>query len=273
MSIENLAANLRVLCSYTPSISDTCRRLGINRAQFYRYLNGKNTPSLRTLRRVCDHFGIEDDEILQDEESFRRMIALRKPSKGRLDPLGDYMIGLNEINPRSTKDLRPYLGFYYSYFCPVEFPGKANRSLVKVFERNGFVYNKTIENYASIHRRRNKILRYRGIVYHSGDRIFITERESSSGKMMWQTTLYPAQGDQFNMLTGLTMGISSGANREIACYRAVMEFLGETIPMRKALHDCGLFDIDSAEIPDDIRSKIRNTIGAEENGFVSRPWE
>lgn len=273
MAIEDLAANLRLLCSYTPSISDTCRRLNINRAQFYRYLNGTVSPSLRTIRRICDYFGIEDDEILQDAESFKRIVALRKPSSPQLDPLGEYIIGLNEINPRSTRDLIPYLGFYYSYFCPVEYPGKAIRSLVKIFERNGFVYNLTVENYASIRRRRNNLLRYRGIVHHSGDRIFITERESSAGKMMWHTTLYPAPGDQFNMLTGLTMGVSGGANRDIACYRAVMEFLGKKIPMRKVLHDCGLFDIDGAEIPEDIRSKIVNTIEPEENGFVSRPWE
>ena len=273
MAISDLPANLRLLCSYDSSISETCRRLRMSRQTFHRYLAGSTAPSLHNLRRICDHFGVEENEILQDHASFQQLVALRRPSARPTDPLGDYVRQLRDINPRSTGDLQPYLGFYHSYFRPVEFPGKAMRSLVKVFERDGFVYNKTVENYSNIRRRKRSVLRYQGIVFHSGERIFVFERESSVGMMMWQTILYPALSDQFNVLAGLTVGVSGGARRDVACYRAVWEYLGVSPPLRSALLDCGLFDIDGAEIPEDIRSRIVNDVRADEETFVSRFWE
>jgi len=88
---------------------------------------------------------------------------------------------------------------------------------------------------------------------------------------MRQTVLHPALGDQFSVLAGLSMGISSGTVTDIACYRVVWEHLGETVSLKKTLLDCGIFDIDSAEIPEDILSRIRNDIGQDDEAFVSRP--
>lgn len=45
--------NLHMLCSNYRSIAGVCRKLGINRAQFNRYLNGAGKPSSHTLRRGC----------------------------------------------------------------------------------------------------------------------------------------------------------------------------------------------------------------------------
>ena len=52
---DEFVANLRLLCSYYPSIADVCRRLPINRAQFNRYLSGRYYPSHAALQRIC-HF-------------------------------------------------------------------------------------------------------------------------------------------------------------------------------------------------------------------------
>lgn len=52
---DDFVANLRLLCSYYPSIAEVCRRLTINRAQFNRYLSGRYRPSHAALQRIC-HF-------------------------------------------------------------------------------------------------------------------------------------------------------------------------------------------------------------------------
>ena len=54
MAIEESCGELRLLCSYGRSTSDVCRRAGINRQQFNKYLNGHARPSLPTLRRLAD---------------------------------------------------------------------------------------------------------------------------------------------------------------------------------------------------------------------------
>lgn len=46
---RDLPENLRVLYSYHSSIAEVCRRLGVNRSQFNRYLSGQTQPSLRLM--------------------------------------------------------------------------------------------------------------------------------------------------------------------------------------------------------------------------------
>lgn len=42
---EHLGANLKLLCSHYRSISEVCRQLAINRAQFNKYLSGQSQPT------------------------------------------------------------------------------------------------------------------------------------------------------------------------------------------------------------------------------------
>jgi hypothetical protein len=49
---EPFAENLRLLCSHYASVAEVCRRIGINRQQFNKYLSGASTPSLHSLRRI-----------------------------------------------------------------------------------------------------------------------------------------------------------------------------------------------------------------------------
>nr|HQV08363.1 helix-turn-helix transcriptional regulator [Thauera sp.] len=61
---EDFARNLRLLCSYYRSIAEVCRRLEVNRPQFNRYLSGRYRPSTNTLRRFCDFFGVDREEMV-----------------------------------------------------------------------------------------------------------------------------------------------------------------------------------------------------------------
>lgn len=272
MEPDNLQKNLRLLTSYAGSIADICRRLDVNRQQFHRYLNGSARPSVRRMQRICDFFGVEESEILMDHAQFREIIAIRRRSGAPVDPLGSFIAGLHRINPRSTRQLEVYLGFYYTYFRPVEFPDLVLRSLISVFARAGFVYCKTIENYSAIKRRSRRILKYTGILYHTGERIIVHEREAHVGQMMWTTVLLPSRPDQTSVMSGLTLGISSGIGRDVACYRVIWEALGDEVDLRAALAGAGLYDLNSPVIPQDIRAAISNDATDREGAFVARPW-
>lgn len=268
----NFQKNLRLLVSYSGSVAQICRRLDVNRQQFHRYLSGAARPTSRRMQLICDFFGVEEAEILMDHAQFREIIAIRRRSTAPIDPLGTFVAGLHRINPRSSRQLEPYLGFYYSYFRPVEFPDMILRSLVSVFGRGGFVYCKTIENYAAIKRRSRRILKYTGILYHTGERILVHEREAHVGQMMWTTILLPSRLDQSSLMSGLTLGISSGIARDVACYRVIWESLGPQIDLRAALAGTGLYDLASPVIPQDIRAAVSNDLAPGEDAFVARPW-
>lgn len=272
MEPGNLQKNLRLLTSYADSIAGICRRLDVNRQQFHRYLNGSARPSVRRMQRICDFFGVEESEILMDHTQFREIIAIRRRTGAPVDPLGTFIAGLHRINPRSTRQLEVYLGFYYTYFRPVEFPDLVLRSLISVFSRAGFVYCKTIENYSAIKRRSRRILKYTGILYHTGERIIVHEREAHVGQMMWTTVLLPPRPDQTSVMSGLTLGVSSGIGRDVACYRVIWEALGDQVDLRAALAGAGLYDLNSPVIPQDIRAAISNDATDREGAFVARPW-
>ena len=270
MAIHDLPANLKLLCSYVPSISEAARQLNIKRQQLHRYLNGTSMPSLKNIQRICNYFGVEESEIFLRHGEFKDLIALRKPKLADLDPLGNYMVKMSKINPDSTNSLEQYLGYYHSYF---KFRGEENkimRALIKVFSRNGFVYTKNIENYSGMKRRKQTLQKYTGIMFHTGEHIYVFEREEIVGKMMWQSILNPVEHDQSAELTGLTMGITGGGNRDIACYRTVWEKINKNTRLRDALRLCGTFSPEDPSIPEDIKSAIDNDISEDECGLVAR---
>ena len=81
---DNFTANLKLAVSYYPSVSEMCRKLGINRQQFMKYLAGTSFPSRHNLRRICDFFGIDEYEALMPHDQFRNIVRLR-PNQGSDD--------------------------------------------------------------------------------------------------------------------------------------------------------------------------------------------
>lgn len=69
--------NLRVLCGGESSISDLCRRIGINRTQFNRYLGGEAFPRPDILHRICAYFEVDARILLEPIESIRADWRLR----------------------------------------------------------------------------------------------------------------------------------------------------------------------------------------------------
>ena len=71
---DEFVANLRLLCSYYPSIADVRRRLPMNRAQFNRYLSGRYYPSHAALQRICHFLGVTADDIALPHQDFRALV-------------------------------------------------------------------------------------------------------------------------------------------------------------------------------------------------------
>lgn len=67
-----LGQNLRCLTKDSPNISELCRRIGVNRTQFNRYLNGTAFPRPDVLFRICAHFQTDANILLQPIEKKKK---------------------------------------------------------------------------------------------------------------------------------------------------------------------------------------------------------
>ena len=268
---SHFSANLRLLCGYSRSISQVCRDIGISRPQFSKYLSGNAFPSFRSLQRICDHFGLEEWEILLPHSDFRTLVVLHPPhtiSKTR--PFKTAVEAEIWKKARSNDNLKPFLGYWYSYFMPKERENTILKALVCLFEIDGVVYTRNFERENRGAQKRPYVTKYNGIAYYSGNRIYISEREQYWGKQIWHTILYASTTRRERFFSGLTMGSTSDSVQDIACYRTIFQFLGSDLDVREALKRCGVYAQDSPEISAYVCQRIINTVSPSENAISVR---
>jgi hypothetical protein len=255
---DEFCQNLRLLSSYEPSIAALCRRLSFNRQQFNKYLAGSVFPSRRNMRRICDHFGVTDSEILLPHNNFSQLVSL-KPAKDKAkdnSPEGDALRRL-QANSRGVPDR--YIGLYFRYSPSFAYRGLYTRSLVSIFRHEGVVYWKNIEYL----RRRDRneplqaISKYIGILCLVGDRLHIIEEEVIVQNVLSQTILYPSFTKQVRHLMGIHTSIADLNRRTPAASRVVLEFLGQSVDLKAALRACGQFAAES--IPPFVLENLAST--------------
>ena len=258
---ENFPQNLRFLCDYYRSVADVCRRLGVNRSQFNRYLSGRSTPSRHVFKTICDFFGVEEYEILLPPGDFQRIVSL-KPSGRTVDAAPrPYVTYLDQLARRSRSDLVDYQGFYFEYSYSMTRPGLILRSLIKVSGEPGITTYQRIENMARVERSEARVkCKYRGMAFYLNDRIFLIDYDSLTGNEISQTVLYPNYQHRLTRLAGLKLGVSTGSRREPLCARVLLEALGRRVSVKKALRACGLFEADSPAIDGEVKTMITNSM-------------
>lgn len=261
--------NLRLLCGYSRSVSDVCRRAGISRPQFNKYLSGKSSPSIRSLRRICDHFGVEEWELLLPYDQFYKLIAFRPPNSA-LQNRPQKSLFESEIWKKSDSKgkMKAFLGFYHS-FVVLKGPNSVIlRSLMHLYEVDGAVFTTNIEREQTDPSTKKFFSKYDGVAYRAGNRMFISERERYQGETIWHTVLYATGVKREQYYLGLSLGSTTTSLQDIVSYRVIFQHLGTDVNLRQVLKDCGHFELDSPEIPLYVRQRIENRIEKGDNAFV-----
>ncbi|MEM7121728.1 MAG: helix-turn-helix transcriptional regulator [Pseudomonadota bacterium] len=271
MAIDHLPDNLRLLCSYGRSTSEVCRRAGINRQQFSKYLNGQAQPSLSTLRRICDFFGVDDNEILLDRTAFKELIRLRPPRLGNHQTPIEHAVE-RLIQPSSTNLglLEAHEGFYHSYVCSDASRGYIHRSLSRIHRQGDVWMCRTIERHLAGDFMVPSRLKYDGIILESQNRLVTCEREQGSGRTLWCHMLYTSDHPEPTFLSGLILGIWPDGTRDIHCARTVWQYLGRQPDVRTALRQCGPLDPRSEDLPEFVRHCTDNTRAEGDFAFFAR---
>jgi transcriptional regulator with XRE-family HTH domain len=269
---DDLGSNLRLACSFHPSIAGVCRSLGINRAQFNKYLSGATRPSAHMLQRLCDFFGVEPHEIVLPQHRFAQILSVR-PERAAPRPGAAYAAHLDRLQHQSRGGLDKYLGYYFEYYHSMAFPGWVLRSLFFLHAQDGAVYYRRIERLSPVGQRASGYrCRYLGIGLHLNERIFLLDYESLTRNEMTETILYPTYKSRVNYLSGLKIGVSAADRREPACARVVLEALGPRIDLRAVLRQCGLLRPDHATIAPEVLARIDNRQPAGGSHFVGLPF-
>lgn len=251
MAIDHLAENLRLLCSYGRSTSEVCRRAGINRQQFSKYLNGHARPSLSTLRRLCDFFGVDDHEILMDSRDFRELVRVRSPrfgeTKSGFEETVERLIATATTNHAL---METHAGYYHTYSYPDPKRDYYYRSISRIYRKNDAWLVKSIDPNLEREFMLPSILKYTGLVLEGHNRLVVCEREQIMGRALFVTILYASEQTAPTYLSGLMTSMSPEGAHEISCVRTVWHYLGKQPDLRKALRSCGVVDMRKEALPD-----------------------
>jgi transcriptional regulator with XRE-family HTH domain len=254
--LEDFSENLRLLCSYTRSVSHVCRHLDINRQQFARYLNGETLPSPHNTRKICDFFGVEEAEIFLPAAKFRPIVSTR-PAPRSGAPL-TVVDALELPFAEGVTGALRYVGYYFRYLRSVEYPGAIIKAAVKIHARDDRVRMKAIERMKPEQgaRRRSETFKYAGEVLLLTDRLFMIETDILLRNAITETILYPTHKHPMKQLYGEGFGISSGPSREPYMTPIVYEFMGLQPDIRAMLRGCGLYAEQSPAIEDRVRNYV-----------------
>ncbi|APE45046.1 hypothetical protein BOO69_17730 [Sulfitobacter alexandrii] len=257
--VSQFANNLSLLCSYKSSIAEVCRRLGINRQQFNKYLSGRTRPSRSNMRRICDFFGVSEAEMMMDTHQLEQIIVLRRQPEGLRQDLGiaDHLAAIQCHSQRLDK----YLGYYYRYFYSFGNKGLVTRSLAVIYAQGEQYFWKNIEMLRDADTRRTMgINKYEGLVYNLADRIYITEYETLEKRSITQAILYPSHQHRLTRLVGIQTGGPTRRGRKPGASKVALDFLGKRIDLRKALMETGFYHPDSHHLSRELVQVITNQI-------------
>ena len=249
--MEFFARNLRSICAEYGSIAQVCREIGINRQQFNRYLNGGGMPSAHNLRRIARHFDLPEAELFTDHDDFtrRHILNQKRTASGPVD----LMIGPFRDQ---TQVLRRYLGFYHSHFQTPTWEGKILRSLIWLYEKDGYVMSRSVERVIAKDGSIRQKSRYEGMVSQRGNRVYVVEHEMVREGSVVETILTPSHRQQVKYLRGMTIGVAWRPHVSPYASRAIWRRIDSKVTLREALKACGAFATSSRHIDPMIRSYL-----------------
>lgn len=258
--------NLALLCSYEASIAEVCRRLPINRPQFNKYLAGTAMPSRRNLRRICDHFGVTEWELLLPHSRFREIVAVKPKRRahsgdapGSIYPAQVYQ-GAQRLPDR-------FHGYYFRYFYLEDAIAK---SLVHIFQANERVLWKNVEilRHEESSRREGSTSKYVGEVAWVSERIHVFEHDTIQECNLCYIILYPSYRNHITWLTGLQAWASIRAARIPMATAVALEYLGRQVDVRGAMDTCGILALDSPNLDPAVPDRLRRASRPYDMGFA-----
>lgn len=256
--MSNFSQNLRTVCTYYSSISDVCRRLNINRQQFNKYLSGGAHPSQHNMHRICEFFGVDEDEIRLPEGAFKKLINMRPRDRYRQNTDAPFMPHLLKLLEQGRDRKDQYEGYYYRYYCSGARPDHIVKALFYLGKSGENFYSNSITRYTTEDngRKTNTRYRYLGVPILIEDRLYLFEYDPAGKDVLTSTVVYGAFRGRVDILVGIQTNVAGKRSRAPSAGNVVFEYLGKTTKIRQALSGCGIFEWETPSIAGWIRSRL-----------------
>ena len=236
--MSNFSNNLQFLCSYEKSVSTLCRNININRQQFNKYLKGISTPSSYNLRKICNYFHIDMEEIHMNHSEFIKLKDLANNTDS------DYKSTFftKSLFSSGVKNIRKYLGDYHTYYYSPNIEGESYimRAFSRLYEIDGMVFSKTIEYFTDPVEDAVFFAKYNGQVAYLNNRLFILEYENLVKDAIVETILFPMNRTHSKLLHGVTFGLSSKKHNPFVS-RCVWKHVKESSSVKENIASLGLY--------------------------------
>ena len=257
--LQDFAANLRLLCDRSGSISFVCRKIKINRQQFNKYLSGKHMPSPTNIRIIASFFGLGANMLFADHERFRELIEgnffdalehLRKsPQVIRF---------LDTVTMGGKEDQRQLLGVYDRYHYSSIYARKILRSSFCIFQNGEFLNHYYIERFPSYDnpKKTEYVFKYYGFTFLIEGRIFTLDFESVQRNEMTFGIFSPIQRNNKHFMYGITSGIAANMYRQPYSTRIVLHRRRSGLLSREDLSQTTTLDMNDTSIPREAREYL-----------------
>lgn len=265
------ALNIRFLCSRHGSVSEACRKIGINRQQFNKYLNGTHQPSLRTASKITSCFDLKPGAIFLPHEQFVAHLTEKTPARSFPTDLADYISGMDEAIVKSRVALEPYCGNYFLYYKSPSWPDGLVRSFLTIRQRGFLTYSKTVDRLFLFEKRSLgfSIQKCTSLVHMENDRIYMVDRNSNRRPEMSMMILLPTHRSQIRLVYGLQMSVTSSGARLPYASRVVLQRLEKGIELRSAMKECAIFPHEHHSIDPIIWKATHNEIREDDAALMS----
>ncbi|QRZ16072.1 helix-turn-helix transcriptional regulator (plasmid) [Paracoccus methylovorus] len=257
--IASFAANLRLLCDRQGSISQICRKLGINRQQFNKYLSGRHMPSSGNIRLIANYFGLGPEVLFSEHERFRALVdgnffdvldhLRRAPQVARF---------LDTVAVSTKIDMGEYVGCYDRYQYSSIYARKILRSAFCIFQSGDFLNHYYIERFPSYDdpSRTEYIFKYHGFTFPVEDRVFTIDFETVQRNEFTFGIFSTVQRSAKRFMFGIVSGVAATMFRQPFSTRAVLHYRRPGLLSRAELQATTTLDMNDASIPREAREYL-----------------
>jgi transcriptional regulator with XRE-family HTH domain len=256
--LRNLARNLHVLSRSFRSVAEACRRLGVNRQQFNKYLAGRHVPSSGVLAAIAHFFSIEEDDLFLGEADFNAVFEGARFDLSRELRASREFQRFAPFISTSGEQLQPYYGVYYRYHNSSIYEGKILRSVLRIYGRDSIAQYVCMERFPKLDGsgKVEYLFKYHGFALLIGERIFLVDFEGIQRNEMTFSILLPRSRNVLRLLFGVVSGVAATSFREPFATRLVLDYQGPG-PIRKHhLHAATALKPGDRSIPPEVRSYL-----------------
>ena len=243
--------NIRRLVRARGNISAVCRRLGINRQQFNKYLSGQHLPSQVNINAICDYFGVSYAELISaDMEVPER----RHPS--------DYLAGYQAfagsalfqdvIKGSENNRLKQLVGTYCKYHYSSIYRGDIVRAVTAIYQIDEDVFGYTnLERFPNKNdsKKHDYVFKYHGFVFMLDGRLFMADLEKLQKNEITFSIYTPIARNPVRFFFGVTSGVASNLYREPYTSKSVLDHLHHNKPAVSDWKRTTVLPPDSPELP------------------------